>query len=82
MLEEPLVKEVIEAIKVLKNSKSPGTDGIPGEVYKQYVIKLTPMLLDLYNEVLQYGKMNKSARGGILTLLEKIKVPHLYSDKV
>ena len=73
MLEEPLVyEEVFEAINSLRNSRAPGTEEIVIEVYETYKHKITQVLLDLYNEVLREGKMHRSGRRGIISLIEKI----------
>ena len=45
-LDDPLViEEVIEAIKALRNKKSPGIDGISIEYFKCFSAKITPLLL-------------------------------------
>ena len=79
VLEEHIVKEeIIEAVKSLSNLKSPGSDGLPVEVYKHYLLKLIPFLLELFKEVLQRQLLHQSARMGIITLLEKIGRDPLY----
>ena len=73
LLDEPLVfEEVFEAIRMLKNGKCAGTDGLSIEVYKTYKHKLMPLLLELYQEILREGKMLLLARRGIISLLEKV----------
>lgn len=47
-LEAPLtLDELREAVSNLPNNKAPGTDGLPGEVYKKLDI-LLPDLLDVF----------------------------------
>ena len=42
-------QEIKEVILKLKNNKSPGTDGIPGEFYKCFKEELTPTLAKVFN---------------------------------
>lgn len=39
----------------LKNNKSPGVDGLPGEYYKMFEKELTPILHKVYNYALSEG---------------------------
>ena len=79
VLDEPVVKEeIFEAIKALQSGKSLGTDGLPVNIYKCYMHKLTPVLLDAFNEAMQNGKLHQSARRGIVSLLEKVGRNPLY----
>lgn len=38
------IQEILDTIKTLKNNKSPGTDGFPGEFYKSFREEITPVL--------------------------------------
>ncbi len=44
------LKEIEEAIKSLKDNKSPGTDGISSELYKLFSHVIAPFLLKEYKE--------------------------------
>ena len=44
--------EGVQQVKSLKNSKSPGTDGFPGEFYKTFMEDLAPKLCHVFNYAL------------------------------
>lgn len=44
------VEEVVDSIALLKNNKSPGTDGITAEFYKSFSNQLAPFLLQFFSE--------------------------------
>lgn len=48
-------EEIGETILKLKNNKSPGADGFPGEYYKTLIKELTPVLCRVYNYALMRG---------------------------
>ena len=64
--------EIGVAIRAMANNKCPGTDGLPVEFYKIFYAKLKPLLVDLYEEVIEEGEFHLSARRGIISLLEKV----------
>ena len=73
MLEAPIQKEEISiALKNLANSRSPGTDGLPADIYKVFYGKIKNLLFDTYKQNLNEHKMYLSARRGIISLLEKV----------
>lgn len=43
------VEEVIKSVNYLKNNKSPGTDGLITEFYKEFTKDLVPFLLKMFN---------------------------------
>lgn len=43
-------EKLLLALKVAPNGKSPGTDGLPSEVYGKYAKQQLPILLKVYNE--------------------------------
>ena len=66
-------EEIIIAIKQLNNNKSPGEDGITAEFYKNFEIKLTPILCELYNNILFKNELSETMKMGIITLIYKNK---------
>ena len=72
VLDEPIgYEEIFEVIKSLKNGKTPGTDGLPIELYKHFIHKLSPILLKLCEEIIVTQEFLVTARRGIIALLEK-----------
>lgn len=52
----PITREEIKkSIMKLKNNKSPGVDGLPGEYYRVFEKELTPILHKVYNYALSEG---------------------------
>lgn len=66
-------EEITIAIKQLNNDKSPGGDGITAEFYKTFEIKLTPILCELYNNILLKNELTETMKTGIITLIYKNK---------
>ena len=58
-----------QEIKKLKNNKSPGTGGIPGEVYKCFENELSPILARVYNYALAEGNPPRSWAEAIISYL-------------
>lgn len=44
MIKPISLQEISDTIKTLKNNKSPGMDGFPGEFYKCFVEEIIPVL--------------------------------------
>ena len=65
--------EIIIAIKQLNNDKTPGEDGLTAEFYKIFEIKLTPILYELYNNILLKNELSNTMKMGIITLIYKNK---------
>lgn len=65
------VREIIDCISKLKNSKSPGVDGFPGEYYKIFVNELAPILCRVYNYALDERDPPKSWAEAIITVIHK-----------
>lgn len=50
-LDQPItIEKLYVAVSSLQSGKSPGPDGYPVEFYKQFWQKLSPLLLDMFNE--------------------------------
>lgn len=44
VMAEAITEEEIKVIKILKNNKTPGIDGYPGQFYKCFQAEITPLL--------------------------------------
>lgn len=64
-------EEIKKSIGKLKNSKSPGVDGFPGEFYKVFINELTPILCQMYNYALEKGDPPKSWAEAVITVIHK-----------
>lgn len=67
------LSELGEAIKSCKKNKTPGGDGLPVELYLALWEVIGHDLLEVYNELLDNGKMPASLREGVITLIYKKK---------
>ena len=63
--------ECLEAIKLMKNERSPGSDGLPCEFYKKFFYLFGQSLVKLYNLCFHMGRLSRSQRSCIMTLLCK-----------
>jgi hypothetical protein len=63
--------ELWKVIKESPQNKSPGTDGLTNEFYKEFWPLIKNHLLKSLNEGLNRGKLNISQRRGIITLIPK-----------
>ena len=64
-------QEILEALKSMKNSKAPGLDGLPVEVYKLLWKQLGPVFYEAICECYRNKKLYQSARKGVLNLIPK-----------
>lgn len=71
-LEDPITLEDLScAVKDMKNNKTPGCDGLPIEIYKILWAKLGKVYFNAIISAFQSGKLMRSARRGVITLIPK-----------
>uniref|UniRef100_A0A2D4J0N0 Reverse transcriptase domain-containing protein n=1 Tax=Micrurus lemniscatus lemniscatus TaxID=129467 RepID=A0A2D4J0N0_MICLE len=73
---EITVMELKRAVEKQKNNKTPGPDGLPAELYKCIYECLEPVMLDVYNEVLDFAKLPDSWREANISLIPKEDLDH------
>ena len=72
-LDRPIdLSEISQALREMKDNKSPGTDGLPADFYKVFYGRLKHFLHKLFLKIVDSGSMHLTARQGILSLLEKV----------
>lgn len=64
-------EEIRNAIKRLKNNKSPGVDGLPGEFYKYFINDLTPVLTEVFRYALSEGNPPETWSQAIISVIHK-----------
>jgi hypothetical protein len=69
-IRSPSKREIVNAIKAMKNGKAAGTDNIPAEVLKVDPYMSADILLPLFQIIWQKEKFNKEWKEGII-----IKIP-------
>ena len=65
------IENLTEALRLLKNNKTPGSDGLTADFYKIFWAKLRKPLFDAISESEVKGKLFETARKGILSLIPK-----------
>lgn len=69
------LEELTETVASMANSESPGTDGLPAEIYKWYGDSLLPHLLDTFNAAVQSGNLPQSNEAVIVVIPNPGKNP-------
>ena len=65
------LEELGMALKQMRNSKSPGLNGIPADWLKVFYTKIKKTLLEVFNQSYKVGCMYNSARRGVISLIPK-----------
>jgi exonuclease III len=61
-------RECREAIKEMKDNKSPGSDGLPREFYVKFFNLFQDLFVDVLNSAFDTGLLSNSQRYGVITL--------------
>lgn len=64
------LEEINKTIKSLKTGKTPGPDGIPSEVYKNFN-ELTPFMLQMFTQAFENGILPPSLYEAVITVIPK-----------
>jgi hypothetical protein len=66
-----LIKDILDAIKVLPKGKAPGHDGISMEFYQELVNEVVPILLSAFMTMLNVRSTSAYINKGLITLIPK-----------
>ena len=70
--EQPITKdELFDAMMTLRSAATPGCDGLTVGVYRTFWKCLVDPLLNVYQKSISTGKLNRTARQGIINLIPK-----------
>ncbi len=64
-------EEILNSLKDLQNSKTPGTDGLLADFYKFFWIDISTFVFDSITYAMENGVLSIEQKRGILTLLPK-----------
>ncbi|MEM6402862.1 MAG: reverse transcriptase family protein, partial [Cyanobacteria bacterium P01_D01_bin.116] len=80
-LEKPFQRfEVLKAINALNSKSAPGPDGLTSNYYKKFKHIFQDILSDLFNEIVNQGKLPESMTLATIKLIPKIPNPLLPKD--
>ena len=65
--------ELNKVLKTFARNKTPGSDGLPFEIYLTFWDSIKRLLVDSFNYSFEHGKLGITQRQGILTLIPKKK---------
>ena len=74
-------QEMLNAVKSLKNGKTPGKDGLPAEVYKMFWKKISPILFSAIKFAKEQEGLFSSALLGVLNLIPKANKDSRFFEK-
>ena len=73
LLDKPItIEEVQEAIKDTRLKRSPGLDGLGIDIYIVFWLKLKDTYMDALNSMITEGRMNKTSKYGVISLIPKL----------
>lgn len=65
------ISEIVTAINLMQNNKSPGPDGFTSEFYKKFALQLAPTLGAMFKEAFSVGILPMTLRQASVSLLAK-----------
>ncbi len=65
------LSEITAAIRSMHNGKSPGPDGFPVEFHKNFLDKLAPLMLDMFQQSHQQGALPHTLTQASISLIPK-----------
>lgn len=72
LLESPITEaEIRKAVSLMNTGKSPGNDGFPAEYYKEYIDILAPVLVKVYQEAFEKGRLPSTFNEALISLIPK-----------
>lgn len=66
------IQELENAVASFLNSKAPGVNGLPIEIYKKYSEGLLPALLNMLNEAFSMGRLPDSMGEAVIIVIVNI----------